>query len=74
MDLAVDLVTCCLLQNFIHKEEEIIHNLSGNPYTSDSNSDQCDISRSHSVRGNLAANLICNKQVFYDTRREMTMT
>lgn len=64
LDLAVDIVkTCCLLQNFIHKEEGIISNPVCDNLTTDTNLP--DVPRSNSVRGSLTANVIRNKFADY---------
>jgi hypothetical protein len=54
-DLAVDIVkTCCLLQNFIQKEEGIINSMSNDSTTEDLNFDLRQLPRSNSVRGSLS--------------------
>ncbi|CAH1972683.1 unnamed protein product [Acanthoscelides obtectus] len=49
-DLAVDIVkTCCLLQNFIHKEEGIINNMASDLFATDCDSALLDIPSSNSI-------------------------
>lgn len=65
-DLAVDIVkTCCLLQNFIHKEEGIINSISSDSTTENLNSDLRQLPRSNSVRGSKTSNMIRNKFAEY---------
>lgn len=63
-DLAVDIVkTCCVLQNFIHKEEGV--NNSAADTTIDFDSELRDLAHSTLIRGNLTANDIRNKFANY---------
>ncbi|XP_022834883.1 protein ANTAGONIST OF LIKE HETEROCHROMATIN PROTEIN 1-like [Spodoptera litura] len=67
IDLTVDIVkTCCVLQNFIHKQENFqFHNASENESTLDSESELIQLPITNAVRGSLAANEVRNRFAQY---------
>ncbi|XP_052744678.1 uncharacterized protein LOC128199398 isoform X3 [Bicyclus anynana] len=72
IDLAVDIVkTCCVLQNFIHKQENFqFHNASENESTLDSESELIQLPITNAVRGSLAANEVRNRFAQYFVSNE----
>ncbi|CAH1992755.1 unnamed protein product [Acanthoscelides obtectus] len=67
IDLAVDIVkACCILQNFVHKEEKFqFDNTSERESTFESESELTQLPMTNAVRGNLLANDVRNKFAQY---------